>query len=592
MNYFFYAYHVIFFMLGVLSAPMSYGFFGKTLILPRSETVNAARELAGWQEHINDYDVGRTYWSFYMAPEYKRSFNNQQLVNFLLGGCDSFAVQGSRVPGGKYGGALLADYFGLPADFKSIIHFEPQITDFIWDMNFYLGLDGLCEGLYFRIEAPMVYTKWDLNLSECVEMVGTFTHPAGYMAAQEVPRRALASSFTEAISGQFCNAYKQEVPLVWGDMQDPLTFGRIQGRRHEARLCDVHVVVGYNFFNGDTYHAGLNARIYAPAGNRPNGKYFFEPIVGNGHHWELGVGWTSHMIFWESEDELDYAGCWLDANVTHMFADTQRRSFDFYGNRGSRYILLSNIAPIDNADVFVNGAPIDQQYIGNLLPAINRTTLDATIRLKVQIDMVVKFSLTMCGVQTDIGYNLWYRSPEQLIKRACFEPRLALKGDAQLYGFVSQTTGNLSINEPMALNVTQHQATLRNGQGETNFVAGQEFANFNADNPVLASDASGNPLFQLNQNDAYTLMIAQQQIFTSNPPILLTDADIDVCSSLNPRALSHKIFGNVAYAWEHAAAIFVPFLGIGTEIEWRCGCVNDNSAISQWGIWAKGGLSF
>ena len=52
--------------------PQTFCFFGRTLILPRSETVNAAREIAGWQEHINDYDVGRTYWRFYMAAEYKR----------------------------------------------------------------------------------------------------------------------------------------------------------------------------------------------------------------------------------------------------------------------------------------------------------------------------------------------------------------------------------------------------------------------------------------------------------------------------------------------------------------------------------------
>lgn len=567
-------------------------FFGKTLILPRSETVNAAREIAGWQEHINDYDVGRTYWSFYMAPEYKRSWHNNQLAQFLLDGDGCFLVQGSRVEGGRQKGSLLADYFGLPSDFQSSIKLSPQITQFVWDMNFYLGLDGLCEGLYVRFHAPMVYSKWDLNLTECVQNGGTDAYPAGYMGSQSIARNQLAASFTEAISGQFCNKQKQCVPFVWGDMENPLRFGLINGRRNEARLSDVHIIVGYNFFNNEDYHGGLNARISAPAGNRPSSHYFFEPIVGNGHHWEVGFGWTSHIIFWSSADELDYAGFWCDVNVTHMFADTQLRSFDFRASPGSRYMLLSKLTPVTSPDVLVNGDPIQEQYIGNLSPAINQTTLDVKISLKMQVDMVAKFSVELNGVQVDLGYNLWYRSPEQLVDRACLAPGFALKGDAQVYGFVSQTAGNFTINQPLPLNVTQHEATLFGGQDNGNFVAGVEFTNANADDPGLAADANGNILYQLNSADSASLGIAQQQINGSIDPILLTDADIDVCSALNPHAISHKIFGNVAYTWESPEVRYAPFLACGTELEWRCGCFKSNSAISQWGIWAKGGLSF
>jgi hypothetical protein len=151
--------------------------------------------------------------------------------------------------------------------------------------------------------------------------------------------------------------------------------------------------------------------------------------------------------------------------------------------------------------------------------------------------------------------------------------------------------GDLNVNDPLALNVSQSEATLCSGQGDGNFVAGAEFANANADNPALASDANGNPLNQLNDNDSAYLMIAQQQINTSDEPILLTDCDIDVCSSLNPKALSHKIFTNIGYTWEHPNICYAPFMNLGAEVEWRCNCV-DNSAISQWGIWAKMGLSY
>lgn len=568
--------------------PMAKGFFGITEIIPRSYTVDVAQELAGWQEHINDFNVDHAYWSIYMAPTYKRSFNSQQLVNFLFGGSRCFLVQGSRVPDGKLPNALLADYVGLPADFKSRISFDPQITSFVWDMDFYLGY----KDCYLRIHAPVAHTKWDLNLTECVETVGTYTHPAGYMGQDVVPRNQLASSFTEAISGEFRNQYKQLSPLVWGDMQDPLAYGKIQGRRNASRLSDIHVAVGWNFFNGSFYHGGLNARISIPAGTKPDARYFFQPIIGNGHHFEAGFGWTSHVMFWNREADHSYIGFWCDANVTHMFPDTQLRSFDLCSSRGSRYMLLSTLSPIESTDVAVDSTPIAKQYVGQLLPAINQTTLWAKISMNIQVDAVAKISWQIRRTQVDVGYNFWYRSAENVHELECIDPYMALKGDAQLYGFVGQAENGYVLDQPVALNVTQHAATLLGGQGDGNFVPSFEFANANADTPGLATVGVGQILYQLNTTDAALLGIAQQQISGSVTPIVLTNGQIDIDSALNPHAISHKVFASVARAWEKEDISFVPFLSCGAQVEWRCGCFASNSAISQWGVWAKGGMSY
>jgi hypothetical protein len=569
----------------------NHAFFGRTTIIPRSDTVNAAREIAGWQEHINDYDVGRTYWSFYFAPEYKRSWHNKQLSEFLLGCSDSFAVQGSRVPN-RFSGALFADYFGLPADFSSVISFEPHITSLVLDSNFYLGLDGCVPGLYLRIHAPIVHTVWSLDLCECVQTKGTQAQPAGYLATTSVPRDKLAENFSEAINACLCDKFGQHKPLVFGDMQSPLAYGRMVRRRNLSRLSDVHFILGYNFCNADDYHVGLNLRLSAPAGNRPDPDFFFDPIIGNGHHYEVGVGFTSHVLFWSDRADMDYAGFWLDVNATHLFADTQLRSYDLINNPGSRYILVSKIVPVTLTDLELNGVPVTQQYIGKLFPAINKTTLPSTISMKAQVDMVAKISFQRRGVQVDLGYNLWYRSAEQLHCLGCVEKELALKGDAQVYGFVSQASPGRAVDDPIALNATESRATLYAGQGVGNFVPGQQFANKNIDTPALASDGAGNPLFQLNQADSAALGIPQQQVSGSLMPVTITNDMIDVWSSLNPQALSHKLFGNLAYAWEAEDMIFVPFLCVGSELEWRCGCVASNSAISQWGIWVKGGISY
>lgn len=581
---------IIISILLIITCRHAAAFFGRSVIIPRG--VNGALSLAGWQEHINDYDVERNYFSLYFAPEYKRSFHNSQLGRFILGPSSCFTVEGSRAAGGKSAGSILADYFGLPQDFKSTIHFSPLITSLVVDMQAYWGLDRWCPGLYIRFWAPVSHTKWNLGLTECVETEGTAAYPAGYMAAVSVPRTDLACDFTEAMTGYSCNKLFQQRPFTFGDMQEPMEFGLIQGRRDESRLSDFRIIVGYNLLSKPKAHAGLNAIFAFPVGNRPNPRYLFTPVVGNGHHYEVGMGFTGHRLVWQSEDGFNFTGFWIDGYFTHLFADEQCRSYDFIGNPGSRYTLLSVIAPVTQTDVEIAGVPISQQYQRRLIPAINLTTLSSKISMKVQIDLVAKWSLKYNGIEYDLGYNFWYRSPEQLHKRGCIGSRLGLKGDAQLYGFVSAASPGFVVDQPLPLNVTQHSATLFGGQGAGNFAAGVAFANANADNPALASDGSGNPLYQLNSADAVTLGIAQVQINASNGPILLTDNMIDVCSALNPKALSHKIFGNIGRTWEQPNVSVAPFLNVGVELEWRSGNAPDNSAISQWGIWFKGGLSY
>jgi len=90
--------------------------------------------------------------------------------------------------------------------------------------------------------------------------------------------------------------------------------------------------------------------------------------------------------------------------------------------------------------------------------------------------------------------------------------------------------------------------------------------------------------------DAATFDITQQSIRTSNPAVLVTNDDINECSALLPKAISHKIFGYVGYTYEREGA--TPYVGAGSFVEWACGCVDSNSAYSQWGLWLKTGVSY
>jgi hypothetical protein len=572
----------------IIGIPLK-GFGEKTIFGTRSQGFNAVRELAGWQRHINRPDQDANYFTLSVVPEYDRSFHGDNIACFLLGGTQ-FKFSGSQVPD-RGPSDILADYFGLPSDFVSTVYFNPTIVNFVMDFDCFIGLDGFVRGLYARIHFPLAHTKWDLNLCECITDAGTtFTsYPAGYLSANTI----LLTQLTVGPSAPTNVQIAFEGNSRFGDMQDQLKFGKIWGRQNDLRVADLTLVLGYNFLLSDWYHFGLNIRTSAPTGTLRKAEFLFEPIAGNDHHWELGGGLSTHVDFWKDEDTQRKIGFYVDANITHLFDSTQKRSFDLCTttsvcctSAGSRYMLLEQLASPAvalNVGLAPNNQPAPNQYIGRLLPAINITTVDATISVGMQADVVAKLYYQHRGFEFDIGYDFWARSKEKLSSRCCIPDGFALKGDAQVYGFTAS-------GQAVALNATQDGATINAGQGAGNFVTGVAFTNANADNPNNASDNLGTALFNLTAGDAATFHVTQQAVQTSSPAILISNNDIDECSALLPRALSNKIFSYIGYTRERAGV--VPYMGVGTFVEWAHTSIKHNSAYSQWGVWFKGGLSY
>ncbi len=575
----------------LLSFNYSYGFGSKTLFSTRSQSVNTVRELAGWEQQINKPGQDINYFTVAITPEYSHTFREKKISDWLFG-CTPLIFSGSEALDSN-DSDILADYFGLPSDFKSGISFDPFIINFLMDFDTYIGLDGVASGLYMRIHMPIVHTKWDLKLAECVTDPGTtFTsYPGGYLSSSPIELSTLTKG--QAAPKNVKTAF--EGNAVFGDMQEPLKYGKIFGRQTETRVGDLQLALGYNFLLGDWYHLGINIRGAAPTGTLRKAEFLFEPIAGNDHHWELGGGLSGHAYVWESEDELKKFGFFSDVNITHLFDSTQKRSYDLQttctiNTCGNRYMLLQKMgSPVVGLNVGI--APNNQepamQYLGSLVPAINKTTLDSKIRINYQIDFVFKCAYTYKRFEFDLGYNLWARGEEKLTSRDCIQDCYAIKGDAQIYGFTS-------ANSPVALNATQKNATIKGGQnGEFsggNFSEGLEYANFNADNRTGASDSLGAVLNNVTSADANTFNVAQQSVQTSDPAILLKDCNIKECSGLLPSALSHKLFAYVGYT--RPTESVTPYIGVGGFAEWGCICVANNSAASFWGVWLKGGVTY
>ena len=571
-----------------------YGFGSKTLIGVRSQALNAPRELAGWQQVIYRPDYDKYYFALSVVPEYSHSFRDNDLATFLFG-CHELLFSGSQVVG-RGANDIMADYFGLPSDFKSVVQFDPKIVNFVMDFDWYIGFDGCVPGLYAKIHLPIVHTKWDLQLCECVVDPGTtFTsYPAGYLASTAIELSTLTTgdnaptNVKTALQGN----------ATFGDMHEPLKFGKVFGRQTETRVSELWVALGYNFLLSDGYHAGLAVRAAAPTGTLRKSRFLFEPIAGNDHHWEIGGSFTGHIDFWRREEHDQKLSLYLDATVTHMFGSKQKRSFDLTNNgNGSRYMLLQKIAsPSSGLHIGLapNNTAAPNQYQGRLVPAINKTTLDARISVGVQADVALKASYKRDGWEVDLGYNLWLRSEEKLEERDCIEACYAVKGDAQLYGFTNP--GETVV----ALNATQSNATIHQGQAVTsdafssldpgNFNEDFEYMNINADNIANASDDLGVALYQLTLEDANRLGFSQLSVRTSSPAVLVTDCDINECSALLPKAISHKLFAYVGYTADYGTRL-IPYCGGGAFVEFAHPDTCDNSAPAQWGLWLKLGIT-
>jgi len=559
-----------------------HAFGPKTFFNTRSQGVNAARELAGWQQLINLSNKECSYGAVSIVPEYSRSFEPMDIGQFLFGCCPILHFSGSKVPN-RSPQAILADYFGLPSDFRSTVTFEPRITNFVFDIDWYHGFDSWWKGGYVRVHLPITHTKWDLHMHECgTEFVSTNTfEPAGYWGPERIvtkpeAKNQLYNTVREAFTGA----------KTYGDLLKPLKYGKIFGRQLLTRVADLQIAFGWNFLRGDDYHFGFNIRGTIPTGNAPNAEFLFEPIAGNGRHGELGGGLTTHVIFWRSPDTCHALGFYLDANITHLFSVRQKRSFDLRNSpSGSRYMLLETFAaPADNLFV-APGQLAPTQYQRHLEPVINFTTFDVDVKVAVQADIVAKLSYQRDGLELDLGYNFYARSAEKLERCGCLHQDFyGLKGDAQIYGFDSVT------QDPVPLSASQHNATIYGGQGMGNFVLGAEYQNMNADNPVVASDSNGN-LFDLQLRDALALGLVQQQVFTSNPPLLLDDCDICEESAIMPRQISNKVFGYAGYCWHNPVGVD-PYFGFGFAVEWAHVDPDKNSAYAQWQMWLKTGIAY
>jgi hypothetical protein len=552
-----------------------------TYIPIHSQSFNTMRTLAGNLEHLYLPHAQQWYVTLSCTPEYIKSFRPERIVQSLFGTdiirCkNTLTISGSGIQNRK-NSEWLADYFGLPTDFKSYVTFNPRVKNKLIDNYLFLGLDGITPGLFASIDMPLVQTIWGLNYCETVTNPGSRGYIDGYFAPTTLARSELVPDFTSFITG--C-----ATPHIPDALFHPLMNARMSTcERTYSSFSDPQILLGYIFYNTKMAHMELHARASFPVGNRPRGDFLFEPIIGDGYHKELGGGISMHWTHYEPEE---HAAVRLDlqCDAVHLFETCQRRSFDLKGKPNSRYMLAQQMGtPIEDRLSGPAGTePIQAQFKKLFTPVANLTTCDCKVSNAAQIDFTFLFSYLTDNDSWSFGYGIWSCSPDKItLCDTHIEPNTwALKGDAQLYGF-DQHDGN----KPVALSATQSAATIHAG---TNKGDAQNPA---IDNPQAAYVNHTHPLSPAPSSTP------AQTINTSVQPIFLSTSDIDI-NSARSHGFANRIMSHWAHTWQ--GDHFTGTFGFGAEVEFGMRHYlarkkpEDilNSALSYWGFWLKASITF
>ena len=608
--------------------------------VPRSQSVNVAREMVGWQQFINLSDAESNYSVFSITPEYSKSFRAKELAQCLFGSdasvenCSNTVginISGSAVPN-RGSSDWLADYFGLGVNYQGTLYLTPQVTNFLVDLNYYQGLDSLLSGLYFRVHAPVVNTRWNLNVSEAIITPGSEVF-VGYFNTGGTPGIQLVPTALNFFSGQQAANYSETLSatqcsqsiLTQKLQSSTFAFDGCRGKDlSKTGLSDIEFALGWNFLNCDYGLLGLSLRASAPTGNAPCGNKFFAPLIGDGHHWKFGAGLNGQTMLWTSDCEDQSIGLYLDARVQHLFSARQTRSFDLCGKPNSRYMLAqklgTNLLPIHITGKASDGVEFQNEFA----PVANLTNACVNVKIAVEGDIGIKLAYMSDVWEFDLGYDFWARSCEKICRNKCNVSPLAdgdtwaLKGDAFVFGF----NGTVPTETCFRLAAVEPDATINAGTnlvGPAPFTSGGINGVVPAANPGIANPielTAANAGIQINDIPAGEV-ITPVATRSSNPVTFLTDADVDLSGS---KGLSNKIFANISRTWE--CDCYTPFLGIGGEIEFapqNCkkvinpilpstaittdcvsscasSCTSGNNcqrcSLSQWGIWVKGGIAF
>ena len=423
--------------------------------------------------------------------------------------------------------------FGLgpvsPGELAATINLNPIVYQAGSDFMLIIGSSAVQSGFYLKAKVPIAVYEITYQLTEN-RPVTPVVYAAGALSIDSSSVTDPATSMSEAFTG-----FKNEQLSGVGDYI-PMYFGLINTvSTTEIRIGDVELTAGYNFIlHGDDSWT-LAVRVSAPSGNKAEGTYMLEPIVGRGGNYGLGAYAAGHFHLWQGADDSDLTFKFM-GDAMHLFTTNTMRSYDLTSaGPGSRYLLVAN---------YLGGSY--QEGPGGIQNLINYTTLSSDSSFGVEADIAIALNYTCWrGWSFDLGYELYGRSAETL----------AITGDFadQTYAILGRQGVGQIVSGSIESYGCQPSATINSSVDRQDFPG--------ATNPLIV-DAR----------------IASNRISFS---------DLDIPAAAQAAYITSKLFTKISYEWKDID--YLPFFGVIGEIE-MSNCLNN--ALPQWSVAVVGGASF
>lgn len=297
-------------------------------------------------------------------------------------------------------------------------------------------------------------------------------------------------------------------------------------------LADIPLWLGYDFCKSDANHVGAYLKFVIPTGTQVNECFvqqIFNNFIGNGRHFEFGIGLSAHTNFWVC-DESSF-GIYGDAYITHLFGATQTRTFDLPGLPMSRYALVYNVTGADGA--LATGKI---QALGDV------NVIDTTVTAAAHGEVVVDLIWACKNFEAGIGYSYKGQSAEKGDCSPCSSDvapgNFAYVGNApqQYFGVgVSSATESAALVQNTAASAAAATTTSPFWLDEkTGFVSSVS----NGQNPAMV----------YGENAAIADALVQLPNTEGN------------CSGFMPAQNLNLIFGHLDYVWRDCA--WQPEVGI------------------------------
>lgn len=394
--------------------------------------------------------------------------------------------------------------------FQSNITINPKQTTYgvglCYRQHVYQHQDHPNRDIWVQIAFPIMGVKNAINFCEQI------VNPGGGDAGVDVPN-GFVGSIGDALRG---------FP-VFGDKQ--FAFGKISDcPRTKAGVADIQLIAGFEDTSCHNFHRTWYGGVIIPTGNKPNGEYIFEPIVGNNGHWGLAIGGEFSYEWWESCDGDMCLWVYAYGYSYYLFENCQRRSIDLVDKQWSRYIWMYPTQ-------LPNGS-LDNQLIFDIVPGIN--ILTQNVKVSPRSTAIANTSLlfnTPCW-SLEAGYNSYYMQEEQVCLANPWQVGPAIAG-------IDQDDTNMFV--------TKSNATMRHFLNEQGI---------NNDINITTREFQYTPIQQ---------------------------TDLDLKSAAHPATIAHIAYGAVGYRWD--CAKYPTLLGLGASYEW--GSENTSlERWTIWGKWS------